>query len=458
MSSVPETVQVAVRIRPLSASESRMGSQPIAEQTGAGEPQICVRGSELFTFNHVFDTSSGQKEIYETSVKAMVNKIFEGFNVTILAYGQTGSGKSYTMGTSFEGRFDNTTGIIPRAMVDLFDKISACSEFQCEVSCTFIELYQENVYDLLSYSNRYEKMVGIREDANGIVIPGLTEVPVKSADDTLRWLVQGISARTIAATPMNKESNRSHTIFTLTVKKLRDGKLVTNSKLHLVDLAGSERSKKTNTMGDRFRESVYINKGLLALGNVIAALASAKSTKSYISYRDSKLTRLLRNSLGGNSITLMMACVSPSDYNLEETLSTLRYADRALKIRNKPTINESESSCREEVERLRCENQTLRSTLEKLQQAPVIVPRTERSIRNLQEKVRSGKVQLRAVIMKANELEFRASHAEGILDAIIKLLPLENGDEFKRKTDDLLVRYCKETECWRDSREKINKV
>ncbi|XP_053688914.1 chromosome-associated kinesin KIF4-like [Sabethes cyaneus] len=458
MSSVPETVQVAVRIRPLSASESRMGSQPIAEPTGAGEPQICVRGSELFTFNHVFDTTSCQEEIYETSVKALVDKILQGFNVTILAYGQTGSGKSYTMGTSFEGRFDHRTGIIPRAMVDLFDRIATSTEFQREVSCTFVELYQENVYDLLSYSNRYEKMVGIREDANGVIIPGLTEVPVKTADDTLRWLVQGISVRTIAATPMNKESNRSHTIFTLTVKKLKDGKIVTTSKLHLVDLAGSERSKKTNTLGDRFRESIYINKGLLALGNVIAALASTKSTKSYISYRDSKLTRLLRNSLGGNSITLMMACVSPSDYNLEETLSTLRYADRALKIRNKPTINESELSCREEVERLRCENQALRSTLEKLQQRPCIVSRSERSIRNLQERVRSGKVQLRTLITKSNELEFRASHAEEILDGIIKLLPLDNSDDFKRKTDDLLVRYCKERECWRESREKINKV
>ncbi|XP_058827114.1 chromosome-associated kinesin KIF4-like [Topomyia yanbarensis] len=458
MSFIPETVQVAVRIRPLSQSEIKMGCQTTTEQTGPGEPQICVRSTELFTFTHVFDPASSQREVYGTSVKSLVDKLLEGFNVSILAYGQTGSGKTYTMGTSFEGKYDEHMGIIPRAMVDMFDQILANSEFQCAVSCSFVELYQENVYDLLSFRNRFEKLVGIREDANGVIIPGLTEVPVKDADETLRWMIQGASARAVAATPMNKESNRSHTIFTLTVRKIKNNQITTVSKLHLVDLAGSERSKKTQTVGDRFRESIQINKGLLALGNVIAALAAAKNTKGYISYRDSKLTRLLQNSLGGNSITLMLACVSPADYNVDETLSTLRYADRALRIRNKPVVNGGETGVREEIEKLRTENQELRTMVEQLQRTPVAASKSDRSIRQLQEQVRSSNAQLQSIVKKTTELEFRATHAESILDTIIQLLPLHDSAEFRLKTDEALLRYRKESELWHGADKKFNKV
>ncbi|XP_058461239.1 chromosome-associated kinesin KIF4-like [Malaya genurostris] len=447
MSFVPETIQVAVRIRPLSQSETRMGCQTIAEQTGPGEPQICVRSTELFTFTHVFDPTSSQRDVYGTSVKSLVDKILDGFNVTILAYGQTGSGKTFTMGTSFEGKYDDRMGIIPRAMVDLFDQILASSEFQCAVSCSFVELYQENVYDLLSFRNRFEKLVGIREDANGVIIPGLTEIPVKNADETLRWMIQGASARAVAPTPMNKESNRSHTIFTLTVRKIKNNQITSVSKLHLVDLAGSERSKKTQTIGDRFRESIQINKGLLALGNVIAALASAKNTKGYISYRDSKLTRLLQNSLGGNSITLMLACISPSDYNVDETLSTLRYADRALRIRNKPIVNCGEVNIREEIERLKAENQELRVVVEQLQQTPVAASKSDRSIHKLQQEVRNSNAQLQSIARKTTELEFRATHAESILETILQLLPLHDSSEFKQKTDEALTRYRQEKPC-----------
>lgn len=455
MTSIPETVQVAVRIRPLSHSEHRLGCQSVTEQVDRGEPQICVRSSELFTFTHVFDAGSSQREVYETSVKSIVDKLLEGFNVTILAYGQTGSGKTFTMGTSFEGKYDDGIGIIPRTLNDLFDQIGEqSSEFRCAVTCSFVELYQENVYDLLSYRNRFEKMVGIREDASGVIIPGLTEVPVNSADETLRWLIQGASARAVASTSMNKESNRSHTIFTLTVRKIRNNQLVTISKMHLVDLAGSERSKKTRAVGDRLRESIHINKGLLALGNVIAALGSIKNTKGYISYRDSKLTRLLQNSLGGNSITLMIACVSPADYNLEETLSTLRYADRALKIRNKPMINNGELTARDEIERLKAENHELRTTLEQFQTAPVIVSKNERSVQKLQEQVRNTNVQLQAANRKLTKLEQRALQAENTLDLIFRFLPIESAGDFKQKTNEALHRYRKESALWNASDNK----
>lgn len=435
-----------------------MGCQTIAEQTSQEEPQICVRCSELFTFNHVFDPNCSQREVYEKSVKSIVDQLVEGFNVTILAYGQTGSGKTYTMGTSFEGKYDDHQGIIPRTLIDVFDQIADCEEFRSMVTCSFVELYQENVYDLLSYRNRFEKMIGIREDASGVIIPGLTEVPVKNAEEALRWLIQGASARAVAPTSMNKESNRSHTMFTLTVRKIKNNQVVTMSKLHLVDLAGSERSKKTRAVGDRLRESIQINKGLLALGNVIAALGSTKNTKGYISYRDSKLTRLLQNSLGGNSITLMIACVSPADYNVDETLSTLRYADRALKIRNKPTVNGGEISVREEIERLKTENQELRSALEQLQNTPMVVSKNDRSVRKLQEQIRTANTKLQDAVKKSTQLEFRASLAEDALDGISHILPLEDADKFKQRTDDILSRFRKESFAWNVADGKSNKV
>nr|XP_019529200.2 chromosome-associated kinesin KIF4-like [Aedes albopictus] len=458
IASVPETVQVAVRIRPLLPSEIRMGCQTVTEQTDPDEPRICVRSSEQFTFNHVFNPDSCQREVYERSVKSIVEKLLEGFNVTILAYGQTGSGKTYTMGTSFEGKYDDSQGIIPRTMMDLFDKIEYCEEFQSVVTCSFVELYQENVYDLLSYRNRFEKMVGIREDATGVIIPGLTEVPVNNAEEALRWMIQGASARAVAPTSMNKDSNRSHTMFTLTVRRIKHHQIVTMSKLHLVDLAGSERSKKTRAVGDRLRESIQINKGLLALGNVIAALGSNQNTKGYISYRDSKLTRLLQNSLGGNSITLMIACVSPADYNVDETLSTLRYADRALRIRNKPTINGGEISIREEIERLKQENQDLRKALDQAQSTPTVVSKHDRSFKKLQEQIRTTNSKLQSAVKKSNQLEFRASLAEGALDRICNLLTLTDSDKFKQRTDEILGRFRKESLSWNVSDQKSNKV
>ncbi|XP_055631842.1 chromosome-associated kinesin KIF4-like [Toxorhynchites rutilus septentrionalis] len=456
MIPIPETVQVAVRIRPLSSTESRLGCQSVTERIAPGEPRICVRNStELFTFNHVFDPASSQREVYETSIKSIVDKLLEGFNVTILAYGQTGSGKTYTMGTSFEGTFDEEVGIIPRTMVDLFDQIALCGEFQCDVSCSFVELYQENVYDLLSYRHRFNKIIAMREDARGVIIPGLTEAPVNSAEETLRWLKRGASERVVASTSMNEESNRSHTIFTMTVRKIRDNQIVTVSRLHLVDLAGSERSRKTGAVGDRLKESILINKGLLALGNVIAALGSAKTPKGYISYRDSKLTRLLQSSLGGNSITIMFACVSPSDYNLEETLSTLRYAHRALRIHNKPTINGCETSSREEIERLRIENQELRSSLELLHRKPVIVYKTNQSVQKLQQKIRSAETELQKASKKSTQLEFRAAHAEDALEMIQELMFIDDNDDFKQMINEILSRYRKENEVLNGTDKKI---
>lgn len=252
------------------------------------------------------------------------------------------------MGTAFDGSTNNTVGVIPRAVDDIFKKVSEDSLAEFRVTCSFMELYQEHLYDLLSPKSRDQQIIEIREDPKvGICLPNLTEMIVKNATDTTNCLTQGSAGRVTGATAMNAQSSRSHAIFTITINR-RCGKDQTTAKFNLVDLAGSERSKKTKASGERMKEGININKGLLALGNVISALGTGNN--GHIPYRDSKLTRLLQDSLGGNSITLMIACVSPADYNLEETVSTLRYADRAKKIKNKPIVNQDPHAA--EVSRL----------------------------------------------------------------------------------------------------------
>lgn len=357
-----DTIQVALRVRPLCESEIIRGCQPCIDCI-PNEPQVNVRNSEkAFTYNYVFGPDSSQSLVYDTAVRSLVWQLFKGYNVTILAYGQTGSGKTYSMGTCYNGVGE--MGIIPRAISDIFEKIARTNEKDFKVTASFIELYKEQLFDLMACSTkpRDQCIVDIREDNRGIRIPGLIEVEVASTEDTFKALMMGSAGRATGATAMNAQSSRSHAIFTITLqmcdKNNGGGDMI--SKFHLVDLAGSERSKKTGATGERFKEGVNINKGLLALGNVISALGDGQQ-RGYVSYRDSKLTRLLQDSLGGNSMTLMVACVSPADYNCEETLSTLRYADRARHIKNKPIVNQDPRAA--EVLRLQKENTELRLQL-----------------------------------------------------------------------------------------------
>ncbi|KAK6625174.1 hypothetical protein RUM43_005465 [Polyplax serrata] len=333
-----ESIKVAVRIRPLVDSEISRGCQSCVD-VAVNENQVIVRNEKGFTYNYVFDQQCTQDEVYNVAVKSLVKKLFEGFNVTILAYGQTGSGKTHTMGTSYTG--EGEMGVIPQAVQDIFQHVELHTDWEYRITVSFMELYKEQLYDLLAADRA---VVEIREDSKGICIPGLTETPVNSITRTMNCLQQGSTGRVTGSTAMNNQSSRSHAIFTLTIhqQKLDDCNSAMTAKFHLVDLAGSERSKKTQAVGDRFKEGVNINYGLLALGNVISALG--EGSKQIPSYRNSKLTRLLQDSLGGNSLTLMIACVSPADYNLDETLSTLRYADRARRIKNKPIVNQDPKS------------------------------------------------------------------------------------------------------------------
>ncbi|KAF6090711.1 kinesin family member 4A [Phyllostomus discolor] len=335
-------VKVALRCRPLVPKEISEGCQTCLSFV-PGEPQVVVGNDKSFTYDFVFDPSAEQEEVFNTAVAPLIKGIFKGYNATVLAYGQTGSGKTYSMGGAYTAEQENepTVGVIPRVIQMLFKEIDKKSDFEFTLKVSYLEIYNEEILDLLCPPREKTSQINIREDPKeGIKIVGLTEKTVLVALDTVSCLEQGNNCRTVASTAMNSQSSRSHAIFTISIeqRKKNDKNSSFRSKLHLVDLAGSERQKKTKAEGDRLKEGININRGLLCLGNVISALGDDKKG-GFVPYRDSKLTRLLQDSLGGNSHTLMIACVSPADSNLEETLNTLRYADRARKIKNKPVVN-----------------------------------------------------------------------------------------------------------------------
>ncbi|KAI6687884.1 hypothetical protein NL676_024712 [Syzygium grande] len=382
-----QCVRVAVNIRPLITSELLIGCTDCITVV-PGEPQVQI-GSHSFTYDHVYgSTGSPSSAIFDDCVAPLVDALLRGYNATVLAYGQTGSGKTYTMGTNYSGE-ESTTGIIPKVMETIFKKVKTMkdsTEFLIRVS--FIEIFKEEVFDLLDQNSTLckgegvsaAKAVGparvpiqIRETVHGgITLAGVTEAEVKSKEEMASYLSRGSLSRATASTNMNSQSSRSHAIFTITMeqKKMAHfpsdddfGDDILCAKLHLVDLAGSERAKRTGADGMRFKEGIHINKGLLALGNVISALGDEKKRKDggHVPYRDSKLTRLLQDSLGGNSKTLMIACVSPAETNAEETLNTLKYANRARNIQNKAVINRDPMAA--QMQRMRSQVEQLQAEL-----------------------------------------------------------------------------------------------
>ncbi|XP_068214195.1 kinesin-like protein KIF21A isoform X3 [Palaemon carinicauda] len=379
------SVRVAVRIRPQIAREL-IEMCRVCTSVTPGEPQVWLGSDKAFTYDYVYDIGTSQGEVYESCVAGLIEGCFEGYNATVLAYGQTGSGKTYTMGTGLEvDSKEDTVGIIPRAVDHLFRGIeerraaakeadTAAPDFK--VTAHFMELYNEEIIDLFEPDFRGSGKAGVRihEDAGGgIYVTGISTRTVTSMEETMQCLRAGALSRTTGSTNMNTQSSRSHAIFTLLVKQQRLAPLqdpenpeevpefeTLTAKFHFVDLAGSERLKRTGATGERAREGISINCGLLALGNVISALGDVSKRASHVPYRDSKLTRLLQDSLGGNSRTLMIACVSPSDTDFMETLNTLKYANRARNIKNKVTVNQDKSSkaialLRQEIQQLKIE-------------------------------------------------------------------------------------------------------
>ncbi|CAG2102543.1 unnamed protein product [Medioppia subpectinata] len=396
-------VRVAIRIRPQLPKEVIDMCKTCTRVTPT-EPQVWLGADKAFTYDHVFDYNSKQEFIYEDCVKKLINGCFEGYNATVLAYGQTGSGKTYSMGTGFDvGSTSEEKGIIPRAVEHLFNGINErqrearerrepIPEFK--VNAQFLELYNEDIIDLLSDERSKHSQIKIHEDSSGgIYINGVNTKSVQTVEDTLQCLKMGALSRTTASTQMNAQSSRSHAIFTLHVKQHRVTPIdqtfgeelneqmntdlgpqefeTLTAKFHFVDLAGSERLKRTGATGERAREGISINSGLLALGNVISALGDKAKRATHVPYRDSKLTRLLQDSLGGNSMTLMIACISPSDRDFMETLNTLRYANRAKNIKNKVTANQDKSS--QTITALRREIQDLQLELQEYKQGKRLI-------------------------------------------------------------------------------------
>jgi len=329
-------VKVVLRVRP------RMGLELMApEVVGLDErSRSATLKGVTYRFDAVLGPGASQQDVYEQHCRPLVEAFLSGQNATLLAYGQTGSGKTYTMGTAAEG----DEGCLPRALAEVFRGLGRPDGLaQREVSCQFMEIYNEDIRDLLNPRTPAQN-IRIRESMDGeISVSALREVPVRRLEDAMGLFQAGCASRAIGKTKANQRSSRSHAVFTLQLRTVAEGVVTAGSKLHIVDLAGSERNKKTGAVGKRFKEAININKGLLALGNVISALSSHPASK-HIPYRDSKITRILQDSLGGTHRTCMVACVSPTHSSAEETANTLKYASRARNIRNSmppPVLDES---------------------------------------------------------------------------------------------------------------------
>ncbi|XP_040119558.1 kinesin-like protein KIF28P [Oryx dammah] len=359
-----DSVKVAVRVRPFSQREKNSGSKCVismhSRTTTIIQDPKNPEHTKTFTFDLAYWSHNGfqkdkdgvfisadpggkfagQKEVFHDLGRGILDSAWQGYNTTLLAYGQTGSGKSYSM-----IGFGANKGIIPNVCEELFQAIeNRDKNREYQVTFSMLEIYNEQVRDLLS---RIKKPGGlrVREDQQlGFYVDGLKSMPCENYAQIERLMEQGAKIRTTASTNMNASSSRSHMIITIQFKQVfLDRDLTKQSSINLVDLAGSERQKSSGSEGDRLREGSRVNLSLTNLGNVISALADAAMGKKvlHIPYRDSVLTKLLQSALGGNSRTTLIAAISPADICYEETLSTLRYAERAKKIRNKAVVNTS---------------------------------------------------------------------------------------------------------------------
>ncbi|XP_065175568.1 kinesin-like protein KIF11 [Sycon ciliatum] len=344
-----KNIEVVVRCRPRNSAEKKAASPSIIEcQSKKKSLTLSAdKQTKTFSFDKVFGPEASQIEVYKSVILPIIEEVLQGYNCTVFAYGQTGTGKTYTMeGERTEGSAtwedDPKSGIIPRTLHQLFERLeSQDCEFSVRVS--FLELYNEEIFDLLTSPEDTSKL-RLYEDSSrkgSVIIQGLEEVPVRSKDEVYTIMTKGAAKRQTAATLMNAHSSRSHSVFNVTVHMKEnscDGEeLVKTGKFNLVDLAGSESIGRSGAVDKRAREAGNINQSLLTLGRVITALVDRAP---HVPYRESKLTRLLQDSLGGRTKTCIIATVSPALINVEETISTLDYAHRAKNITNRPEVNQ----------------------------------------------------------------------------------------------------------------------
>eukprot|EP01025_Chloroclados_australasicus_P038021 TRINITY_DN3892_c1_g1_i1.p1 TRINITY_DN3892_c1_g1~~TRINITY_DN3892_c1_g1_i1.p1 ORF type:complete len:978 (-),score=114.62 TRINITY_DN3892_c1_g1_i1:409-3342(-) len=381
-----EQIKVALHIRPLLESEDGCQRPLIVSKQS---PEIFVgdesENQQKFRFDYVLDNSSetGPEVLYQKCISPLIEGVFEGYNTTMLAYGSTGSGKSYLMGTAREylASQGEWQGIIPHAINDIFARLKNYQDKATKmvVRCSFIEIYQDQIKDLLSPNKQGRIVLREPDPRKDAILEGLMEVQIQDSQDMLDCLYDGLKQRTVGATRMNKLSSRSHAIFTIKLIQTKPMLLdvgeegnevqeqrneVIEGKIQFVDLAGSERLVKSGAEGAIGKvEACTVNKGLLAVGNVVEALCKAR--RRHIPYRDHILTRVLRTSLGGNCRTVMIACISPTDVSLNETVSTLSYAERARNICNNPVANRAAQNIA--LVELRNENNALKDQILMLQ-------------------------------------------------------------------------------------------
>lgn len=399
LGSHSESVKVVVRCRPLSEKEAQTADPrrgavtcdpasvtvTVTPASPSSPTRVSASGAveqpKVFTFDSVFGPATTQAELYNATARTIVDGVLEGYNGTIVAYGQTGTGKTFSM----EGQREppELRGIIPQSFEHIFATIAESSATtKYLIRASYLEVYNEDIRDLLNPKTQARLEIREQKPKDGsarpatgddgpppVYVKDLTSIVIKNIQEMEKLMAIGNKNRSIASTAMNDRSSRSHCIFTITIERSELPKsseddqtapaqeIIRVGKLHLVDLAGSERQDKTHATGDRLKEANKINLSLSVLGNVISALVEG-GRNGHVPYRDSKLTRLLQDSLGGNSRTVMLATVGPHHSSLDETLSTLRYANRAKNIQNKPHINQDPKDAlirefQEEIRRLK---------------------------------------------------------------------------------------------------------
>ncbi|KAL0490807.1 kinesin heavy chain [Acrasis kona] len=360
-----EHIRVVCRLRPPNDEEIQKKSPVCVKVEDDQTLKIDVKNEvQEFTYDRIFNMNDAQNEVYEDVAAPIIEDLMNGVNSAIIAYGQTGSGKTYTMqGPNFETNlnwFNSETenwGITPRIVSDVFGKAAVDTSYQYQISVSFVEIYNERIRDLLFHKTKQSEIqpkdpdnLTIMELKNkGLWILNATTIPTTDINQVIELLKSGLKRRSVAKTNSNEESSRSHAIFVLSVKKIDTVESVERfSQLYLVDLAGSETVSKSLTSGERLDEAKKINTSLLALRQVIFALTNKQIT--HIPYRDSKLTRILQNSLGGNTRACLIINCSPCAFNANETLSTLKFGSRTRQITNKPKANKFVSN--EELTRM----------------------------------------------------------------------------------------------------------
>jgi kinesin family protein 5 len=325
-------IKVIARFRPMIQIEKSENENPDFKYIFPNDCTVLVPSSgDPYTCDKVFPPSSSQLEVFEATGSPTVANVLEGYNGTIFAYGQTGSGKTFTMMSNILD--EETRGIIPRSISKIFDSASSNPKIEFSLKCSMLEIYKETLRDLLGTSETLK----IKESLNkGVYVEGLSEVFVASEEEVMHVLESGEKSRSVASTKMNQVSSRSHQLFMIEVRQKFQNDNEKKGVLNLIDLAGSENVKDSGVTGMNLEEAKKINLSLSALGNVIHALTNFSD---HVPYRDSKLTRLLQESLGGNFKTLLIITCSPAQRNFDETLKTLKFAQRAKKIKTHATIN-----------------------------------------------------------------------------------------------------------------------